>query len=49
MYTILEKFDSCLRAADEGVGRMGPLLFIAAIVAIALVFGDDIISAFRQH
>lgn len=49
MYTLMERLDHYLHAADEGVGRMGPLLFIAALVAIALVFGDDIISAFRQH
>lgn len=49
MHALLERLDRYLRAADEGVGRMGPLIFISALVAIALVFGDDIISAFRQH
>ena len=46
---MLYRIDRYLNAADELTGKIGPYVIIAVVVAIALVYGDDIISAFSQH
>lgn len=46
---MLCRIDRYLNAADELTGKIGPYIFIAVLVAIALVYGDDIISAFSHH
>ena len=44
---LLKKIDHYLYRADDWIGRAGPYVFVAILVAVALVYGDDIIAAFR--
>ncbi len=46
---MIARIDRYFTAADNFAGWIGPYLATAALVAIALVFGDDIISAFTRY